>query len=767
MIVVALGYLALSVASTGCGPSPTPVATATAERSSASTVLDLNVVNRADITINGIARDDLAGSSVAIGDLNNDGTNDLAIGADSADPEGWSRAGVVFILFGPLPQGSVELATSADVTVIGTAEIRRVGSHVAIGDINNDRTADLVVGTDGGSYVLLGPLSPGTKRLPADAGITLLNVMVAAVGDLSDDGVADLILGQPGASPYGRSHAGNVFVLFGPLSPGVVDPEAVWEATRAILHGGEPEGYAGTSLSIADLNGDGKNDLVIGGPGSSPSGKSSGQVSIIAGPLRKQRYELAHAAWWTAHTTQAFEKFGAALAVGDFNLDGIADLAVSNSPARPFAEAGAQKVYIFLGPLEYNGVLPVIASETASVILRSTQRLSGNLAAIAAGDLNKDGATDLAVGGPLGSPNGRSGAGQVYVLFGKLTSSSPQRRDGGVIIKEKFVDTQGFPIAMAFAPDGRLLFTEREGRIQIADRHGQVHLFYDLKSNGFPVWDGQGWEEGGLLGIALRQDAGAMWVYVMYTHKGASGQDGADPSRHRIIRIRDRDGVGVDAKVVVDDLPVGIAGQAHNGGNIHFGPDGMMYVSIGDNGDNPFDAQNLYNDRGAILRLQPDGTPAPGNPFPQNPRLWAKGLRNPFDFTFQKGTGRLFSADVGESIDELNLIEPGKNYGHPFFQREAGTPGFADPLWVIPIAVTPVGIVFYDGSKLRELTGNLFVCEFNHGNLRRFRVEAGTPPQLVDLGVVAGGCRTDVEEGPDGNLYFADFRAIYRLVRKE
>ena len=344
---------------------------------------------------------------------------------------------------------------------------------------------------------------------------------------------------------------------------------------------------------------------------------------------------------------------------------------------------------------------------------------------------------------------------------------------------EKFLDTSGNPVALAFSSDDRLFFTEQDGAVRVVEGTTDT-LFYHLPSNGFPIFDAF---ERGLLGIEIREEKDSLWVWVFYSHAGTTGPDGADPDRHRVLKIRDEGGVGVDATVMIDDLPAGSPATNHNGGNIHFGPDGFLYVSMGDNGDRSLDAQDKSNDKGSILRFvcdpgESECGPAVGNPFPENPRLWAIGLRNSFDFTFQESSGLLYSADVGPTdFDEINVIEEGNNYGWPC--RSGLSPGpdannpictaqepadFTNPIWTFNPIVTPVGVDFYSGDKFPQFTGRLFVCEYNTSNVRYFEVDSADPTLLTDLGVIATNCRSDIQEGPDGYIYYTDFNAIYRII---
>ena len=139
----------------------------------------------------------------------------------------------------------------------------------------------------------------------------------------------------------------------------------------------------------------------------------------------------------------------------------------------------------------------------------------------------------------------------------------------------------------------------------------------------------------------------------------------------RVIRYTDIDGVGTEPTIIVGNLPnTNPETCAHVGGNLHFGPDGYLYISIGNNErTEEAVASDLSSPLGKILRLnKQDGSAAPGNPFENSPgadpRVYAYGLRNPWDFAFHPTTGQIYAPDNGPgNCDELNLITPGSDYG--------------------------------------------------------------------------------------------------------
>ena len=192
--------------------------------------------------------------------------------------------------------------------------------------------------------------------------------------------------------------------------------------------------------------------------------------------------------------------------------------------------------------------------------------------------------------------------------------------------------------------------------------------------------------EGGLLGLAVSPTfAQDTLLYVYFT-----GENG-----NQIATVELRDGAVGNQQTILDGIPkAGI----HNGGRLLFGPDGLLYVGTGDAGDRP-NAQNVSSLGGKILRLSPDGTPAPGNPLAEAPYVYSLGHRNVQGLAFDD-VGRLWAAEFGQNTwDELNLITPGGNYGWPDVEGKQAGDGFIEPeqVWSTDDA-SPSGIAYWRGS---------------------------------------------------------------------
>jgi glucose/arabinose dehydrogenase len=306
------------------------------------------------------------------------------------------------------------------------------------------------------------------------------------------------------------------------------------------------------------------------------------------------------------------------------------------------------------------------------------------------------------------------------------------------------------PTAMAFTPNGRLFVTEQGGTVRVVS-HGHLlsrpFLRLSVDSNG----------ERGLLGIAFDPHfARNRFVYVYYTVPTA-------PIHNRVSRFTADGNVAVPgSQKPILDLDALSSATNHNGGAIHFGSDGKLYVAVGENA-NGANSQTLSNRLGKMLRINRDGSIPTDNPFYHqaqgaNRAIWAMGLRNPFTFAFQRTTGRMFIDDVGQSAwEEINVGRAGANYGWQLCEGSSGCPaGTTLPYFAYPhsgpqpsgCAIT--GGTFYNPkhrSFPRRFVGDYFFSDLCSGwiykiettgarTVRRFATQLGSP---VDLVVGPGG----------------------------
>jgi glucose/arabinose dehydrogenase len=323
-----------------------------------------------------------------------------------------------------------------------------------------------------------------------------------------------------------------------------------------------------------------------------------------------------------------------------------------------------------------------------------------------------------------------------------------------MVMAEVFLDNVDIPVALAFAPDGRLFYNElRTGRVRVVE-DGRLA---DEPFASLQVVNLSGYSEHGLLGLALDPDfASNHYVYVFYSEPDKDG----NPLRQRLVRFTEVDGVGQDMTVILDDLPIG-AVCCHNGGRIAFGPDGKLYVSIGDTQESDL-SQNPESLAGKILRINPDGSIPDDNPFPESP-VYALGIRNSFGLAFHPVTGALFIDETGPAgFDELDIIQPGGNYGWPVAKGIAGLSQYIDPIWTSgPVSVTPTGMAFYTGDLLPIPKNDLLRCSYNSGKLEHVKMAPSFDhiDEIEDTGLA---CSLDVTVGPDGALYFSTANTIYR-----
>lgn len=307
--------------------------------------------------------------------------------------------------------------------------------------------------------------------------------------------------------------------------------------------------------------------------------------------------------------------------------------------------------------------------------------------------------------------------------------------------------------AFAFTPGGRsILYVERfTGEI----RRFSLATGKDLR--WARIRDVAGGGERGVLGLAVDpQWPGQRRVYVHFTE--------AHPQRNRIVRL-DKSGRRLERRV----LAVIPGANFHNGGVLHFGPDGRLYAVTGDAGS-PDRSQQVGNPAGKVLRMTDRGRRPSDNPFPRG-TAFSIGHRNSFGFAWDPRTGGLWQTENGpECDDEINLILPGRNYGWGGASAcpdttESG-PNPVEPVVRINPLLAPTGAAFCDGCGLGpDLDGDLLVGTFNDERLYAFELNADRDG-ITSRSVVLD--RRDavlaVESAPDGSVFFSDVRGIYRLT---
>jgi glucose/arabinose dehydrogenase len=287
------------------------------------------------------------------------------------------------------------------------------------------------------------------------------------------------------------------------------------------------------------------------------------------------------------------------------------------------------------------------------------------------------------------------------------------------------------PWSFAFLPGGDALVTERDsGRLLRVSSSGDVGEIQTLPEGGSG--------EGGLLGVAVSPDYGEdRYVYAYYTTE----------TDNRVVRFR----LGGEPEPILTGIPVN---TYHDGGRIKFGPDGMLYVSTGDAGE-AGNSQDRNSLGGKILRIEPDGSIPPDNPFPGSP-VYSYGHRNVEGLAWD-ARGRLYASEFGQNTwDEVNRIEAGENYGWPAVEGRGGEDqGYVDPITVWPTSeASPSGAEIPIDGAIPQWEGDLFVTALRGERLWRLELDEGD--EVVDreklLDGEIGRVR-DVVQAPDGSLW--------------
>ena len=320
--------------------------------------------------------------------------------------------------------------------------------------------------------------------------------------------------------------------------------------------------------------------------------------------------------------------------------------------------------------------------------------------------------------------------------------------------------------AMTFLPDGRALVTQQGGALRVV-KNGALLVTPALTL----TVDARG--ERGLLGVTVDpQFAANGWIYLYYTTPS--------PVVHnRLSRFTvSGDAVVAGSETVLLDLTA-LTASNHNGGAIHFGPDGRLYIAVGDNTDGG-KAQRLDSLLGKILRLNKDGSIPDDNPFVAsttgaNRAIWARGLRNPFTFSFQPGTGRLHINDVGQaSWEEINVGAAGANYGWPATEGATTNAAYRSPVYAYPhgsgsfagCAIT--GGAFYDPATAMfpgSYVGKYFFADYCNGWINVLDPATGAVVNFAS-GISSA---VDLDVGPDGALYYLARRdsAVRRISHSQ
>jgi glucose/arabinose dehydrogenase len=317
--------------------------------------------------------------------------------------------------------------------------------------------------------------------------------------------------------------------------------------------------------------------------------------------------------------------------------------------------------------------------------------------------------------------------------------------------------------SMVFAPDGRLFFTEKNtGAIRIMTADGKI--LDDPFAGVEDVY--ASWEQG-MLGLALDPDFQTNHnLYVYYSALVGTGNGDGGKVVNRVLRFTDNDNAGTDMKVIMDNIPA--SRGYHSGGAMAFGPDGKLYITVGDATEHIF-AQDPSISIGKVLRINKDGTIPEDNPYQDSP-VYSIGHRNMYGIAFDnEGTG-LITENGDFHYDEINAIIKGGNYGFPTRQPPNLPPEKADNDSIKPLrsywdAIAPTQMIYYDGDAVPELkgmflfgsfTGDIYAVKLSEDKksiVQEIKVELSHFPFVPNVAIA---------QSPDGKIYYGAYR-IYTL----
>jgi glucose/arabinose dehydrogenase len=328
--------------------------------------------------------------------------------------------------------------------------------------------------------------------------------------------------------------------------------------------------------------------------------------------------------------------------------------------------------------------------------------------------------------------------------------------------------------AFAQAPDGRWFVAQQGGRLRIIENN-------DLRSTDFMTLTVDATGERGLLGVAIHPEFGTnpakRFIYIYHTVPGS-------PAHNRITRVTPNtvnpNIVSVGSDVIIADLP-NLSGQTnHNGGAMHFGSDGKLYVAVGDNAVGA-NAQSMTTRLGKMLRLDDDGSIPNDNPFfatatGDNRAIWATGLRNPYTFAVRAGDGRMHINDVGEGTwEEVNVGAAGANYGWPTSEGPTNAAGVTGPLYAYDHDANTNPGGFFSGCAIAggafygdsgpfpaAYRNSYYFADFCSRFVARLDLNADASAAAVAFGSLAAD-PVDMRVGADGALYVLTRGGITRF----
>jgi glucose/arabinose dehydrogenase len=338
---------------------------------------------------------------------------------------------------------------------------------------------------------------------------------------------------------------------------------------------------------------------------------------------------------------------------------------------------------------------------------------------------------------------------------------------------ETVVSGLAHPWALAFLPDGRMLVTERAGRLRVVTRDGKLSPPVAGVPRVFAV------SQGGLHDVVPdRGFATNRTIYFCYAEPAERGGGRTSLARARLVD---------ESAPRLDDLKVIFRQEGPLSSGNHFGcriaqtPDGNLFLTMGDHFGPRNEAQNLANHIGKIVRITPDGSVPEDNPFVgkpgAKPEIWSYGHRNSQGAALHPVTGKLWMHEHGpRGGDEINIPEAGKNYGWPVIglgidysgariHSATQRAGMEQPVWHWVPSIAPSGMAFYSSSLFPAWRGNLFVGALAGQILVRLEVDGDKVIKEERLLQALGQRIRDVREGPDGAIWLVTDSAAGRVLR--
>ncbi len=320
-----------------------------------------------------------------------------------------------------------------------------------------------------------------------------------------------------------------------------------------------------------------------------------------------------------------------------------------------------------------------------------------------------------------------------------ISVAQAQKFDEYDVVVETVAENLEIPWEIAFAPDGKIFFTERPGKLRVIE---------EGKLNPEPVISidvSRG--EGGLLGLALDPNFKENhYLYLHFTYSEFLS------TFNKVVRFTEKDSQLSDEMVLIDQIP---GGPFHDGGRIKFGPDDKLYITTGDAGNANL-AQDLNSLAGKILRINRDGSIPDDNPFTNSP-IFSYGHRNPQGLDWHPTSKILVASEHGSSAhDEINVVEAGKNYGWPMIVGDEKGPEFenailhtGDETWA------PSGAAFYTSDNIPKWKGKYFIATLRGNHLRMLDLDIEKNQVIFSESLFSNtfGRLRDASMGPDGNLY--------------